>query len=79
MSTLFVDNVENKTSGSAVVLGNAADQTLNALTIDAGKNGLVVGPVTFTSVTCEGNLQCVGNLSFTTTLTIGANGSLNVI
>ena len=51
----------------------------NALTIDEGKNGLIVGPVTLTSVTCAGNLQCVGNLAFTTTLTIGTNGSLNII
>ena len=78
-STLHVDKVENKTAGTAVVLGNVSDQTLNALTIDEGKNGLIVGPVTLTSVTCVGNLQCVGNLAFTTTLTIGTNGSLNII
>ena len=78
-SILYVDTIENKTSGSPVMLGNSADQTLNALTVDAGKNGLIVGPVTVSSVTCNGNLQCVVNLSFTTTLTIGTNGSLNVI
>jgi|ETN02SMinimDraft_4_1059925.scaffolds.fasta_scaffold97250_2 hypothetical protein len=78
-SVLYVDTIENKTSGSPVMLGNASDQTLNAMTVDAGKNGLIVGPVTASSVTCNGNLQCVGNLAFTTTLTIGTNGSLNII
>jgi len=37
-SILYVDTIENKTSGSPVMLGNSADQTLNALTVDAGKN-----------------------------------------
>ena len=79
MSILKVDKIENKTSGQPVLLSNQSDQTLSAFTLDANKNGLIVGPVTVSTATINGNLQCVGNLAFTTTLTIGTNGSVNII
>lgn len=79
MSTIYVDKIENKTSGTPVLITNASDQTLTGMTVESGKNSLVIGPVTVTTVTVNGNLQCVGNLNFTTSMTIASGGSVNVI
>lgn len=49
------------------------------LIIDVGFSAVVAGPTKIPNVTVNGNLNAVTELEVTGTLTIGANGQLNII
>ena len=49
------------------------------LIIDVGFSAVVAGPTKIPNVTVNGNLNAVTEIVVTGTLTIGANGQLNII
>ena len=49
------------------------------LIIDTGFSAVVAGPTKIPNVTVNGNLNAVTEIVVTGTLTIGANGQLNII
>ena len=53
--------------------------TTTDLTVAASTNAMVTGPVTIPNLTVNGNLNALQSLNVSTTLNMGASGSINVV
>ncbi len=71
-STLFTDNITNKTDNTLKVMSDGSMQHHNkttiteTITIPSGSNSLFVGPVTIPTLTVNGNLNIVDTLTVST-------------
>ena len=71
-STLFTDNITNKTDNTHKVMSNGSMQHQNkttiaeTITIPSGSNGLMAGPVTIPTLVVNGNLNVVDSLTVST-------------
>ena len=63
-------------SVASEVLSSNEDVFEDNLTVPANTNTIIAGPVTIPNVTINGNLNSIGNLTVTTTLTIASAGKL---
>ena len=84
-STLFIDNITNKSDNTLTVMSNGSMQHQNkttiteTITIPSGSNGLMAGPVTIPTLVVDGNLNVIGEIDITNTLTIGSSGKINLV
>jgi len=68
-STLFIDNITNKSDNTLTVMSNGSMQHQNkttiteTITIPSGSNGLMAGPVTIPTLVVNGNLNVVDSLT----------------
>ena len=82
-STLFIDNITNKSDNTLTVMSNGSLQHQNkstiteTITIPSGSNGLMAGPVTIPTLVVNGSLNVLGDLTVTNDLTI--NGSKVIV
>ena len=71
-STLFIDNITNKSDNTLTVMSNGSMQHQNkttiteTITIPSGSNGLMAGPVTIPTLIVNGNLNVVDSLTVST-------------
>ena len=49
------------------------------VTIQSGENALLAGPVTIPTLVVDGNLNVIGEIDITNTLTIGSSGKINLV
>ena len=49
------------------------------LTVNANMSAIVAGPVTIPNVTVNGDLNVIGEIDITNTLTIGSSGKINLV
>lgn len=84
-STLFIDNITKKSDNTLNIMsdGNFVHQNHSTIsgttTIPSGSNSLLVGPTTLSSITVNGNLNVIGEIDITNTLTIGSSGKINLV
>ena len=70
------------TANSGATLANTTltnPATTTDLTVAASTNAMVIGPVTIPNLTVNGNLNALQSLNVSTTLNMGASGSINVV
>ena len=60
------------------ILARNEDVFENNLTVPVNYNMVLVGPVSIPTVTVNGNLNTLGNITITTSLTIASAGSLAI-
>lgn len=61
------------------IMSNSEIEWENDLTVDSGYATTVSGPVKIANVNVNGNLNVITELEVTDTLTVGANGNLNIV
>ena len=61
----------------SVLVGINKKNFANNVVVDTNYSAILSGPITVPSLTVNGTLNVVNNLSVTGDITIGANGNLN--
>ena len=62
----------------SVLIGINKKNFANNVVVDTNYSAILSGPITVPSLTVNGTLNVVNNLSVTGDITIGANGNLNL-
>ena len=62
----------------SVLIGINKKNFANNVLVDTNYSAILSGPITVPSLTVNGTLNVVNNLSVTGDITIGANGNLNL-
>ena len=62
----------------SVLVGINKKNFANNVVVDTNYSAILSGPITVPSLTVNGTLNVVNNLSVTGDITIGANGNLNL-
>ena len=62
----------------SVLVGINKKNLANNVVVDTNYSAILSGPITVPSLTVNGTLNVVNNLSVTGDITIGANGNLNL-